>query len=414
MAAGIDVEAVFAARAAQMGVDATVLAAFQAARIRTMGSFAWSSSFQPGQTDEAPFVEMVRRTIGRDADDSELSSLRRLYYECPTLVLSDMRNRVERTEDSKPAKILPAERAARHRAQQARLTGIVLSGPNECSHALIDKVFKMLDDNVLRYIPLDEVTTREQELLGEKKSSDISHQIEADKSGYLKSVHSAAPLPADLNDNLKVKEAFNRRGLAFDQAGLISYDRHQAWVESLFHKLSEQPPPNYRFVSMSQIILADKKLFVRMAEDTRGGIAPAVAQPRPLDVSLDHWRHHNDVLFILSPLAGKGQGKSKSQSLHDESEWRPHPYGGKGSKGSKEGKRGKKGKAARPKGGKTLDLPPGCVAATPEGRRICFGFNRPASCPSGSASGSECIRGAHICGKCFGAHAAYECTRAGA
>ena len=399
-----------------MGVAQEILDYFVIARIKTMGAFAWSSAFQPGQPDETPFLELVRRVIGRNADDAELSSLRRLYYESHTLSISDMRNRVERTDDSKPSKILPAERASRHTAQQARISGIVLSGPNECSHSLIDKIFQMLEDNVLRYIPLDEATTREQELMGEKKASDVSRQIEETKDGFLKSVITGNNLPADLDNDLKIKEAFTRRGLGFDQAGLISFPVHQAWIESLFHKLSEQPPPNYRRVSMAQVILADKKLFVRMAEATRAGICPVLGRPRPLDLAMNQWSNHHEVQFLLAPLAGKAGGRGKSRDEAD-TPWREEPYQRtvQGRKGASKGAKGRsKGRGKGNKSGKGVDLPPGCVAATPDGRRICFGFNRVGGCPSNVSPGSDCIRGSHICGKCFANHSAANCTHGSA
>lgn len=416
MAAGIESTAVFRARALQVGVSVDILDLFAVSGVSTMGSFAFCSAFQPGNPDETAFVAVVERMLTRPALVGEMANIRRLYYESHTVLLAEMKGRVERTEDSKPTKLMPAERASRHAQQQARISGLVLSGPYECSHSLVDKIFQMLDDNVLRYLPLDELTTREQELMGERKDSDITRSIQENKEGLLKAVWSQAAVTAELGNDLKIKEALCRRGLAFDQANLIGYAVHQEWIEVLFRRLSESPPPNYRSLSMDQIIAADKKLFVRMAEDTRGGIAPSIAGGRPLDAALAKWMSHQDVLYLLSPLqsggARKGKGKSSKMSDAIASD---HPYGGNGKQrgkgGGKQGKKGR-GKGGGKSGGKSFDVPPGCVASTPAGRRICFSFNRPGGCPSGILAGSDCPRGAHICGKmgCFQDHPAYDCT----
>lgn len=406
MATGIQSEAVFRARAVQLDVPVPIMDLFVIAGIKSMGAFAWSSSFQPGQTDETPFITMVETVLGRRATLGEIAALRRLYYESHTVSLSEMRSRVERTDDSRPARLQPAERAARHGDQQARITGLTLSGPYECSHGFIDKVFQMMDDNVLRYISLDEITTREQELMGTKKDADVSRSIEENKDGLLRAVWSSKQPEAELDSDLRIKEAFVRRGLAFDQAGLITFSVHQAWVEDLFHRLAEAAHDHYKPLSMKQVISADKRLFIKMAEDTRSGIVPSPGMPRPLDEAMQKWSIRHEVVFLLSPLPGasnnnKGKGKQTTTAWQDDG-----PYAApKGkTKGKGKGKRSKgkgKGKA------KGFDLPPGCVSSTPDGRRICFAYNRPGGCQTGA----NCTKGAHICGKpgCFGSHPAYDC-----
>lgn len=406
MAAGIESEAVFRARALQLDVPGNIMDLIVGAGVKSMGAFAWSSSFQPGQTDESPFVTMIEGVLTRAPTLGELTALRRLYYESHTVSLSEMRSRVERTDDSRPARLQPAERAARHNDQQQRINGFNLSGPYECSHSFIDKIFQMLDDNVLRYISLDEITTREQELMGTKKDADVTRMIEENKDGLLRAVRSAKEPEAELDSDLRIKEAFIRRGLAFDQAGLLTFAVHQTWVEDIFHRLAEPAPEHYKQLTMKQAISADKRLFIKMAEDTRSGIVPALGQPRPLDDAMKKWSVRHEVVFLLSPLPGgsnqnKGKGKQVFQTWSDDG-----PYAAPKSKGKGKGK-GKKGKVKGKSKGKGFDLPPGCVSSTPDGRRICFSYNRPGGCQAGA----NCNRGAHICGKpgCFGNHPAYDC-----
>ena len=420
MASLVESEAVFRARAIHLGVTVAILDLFRDASITTMGGFAYSSAFQPGNEDETAFIAMTRAVMGRDATIGELSKLRRLYYECHTVALSELRTRVERTDDSKPARIQPAERAVRYEQQQLRLPGIVMKGPYECSRALIDKVFQMLDDNVLKYIPMDELTTRTQEILGDRKDADLPRTIQETRDGFLKSSSSAPQLYADLQDNLKMKEAFYRRALAFDQAGLITFGPHQTWIEELFRRLAEPPLPNYQWLSMGQIITADQRLFIKMAEDTRTGIAVALGQPRPLDVAMVNWTAHADILYLLATLPagskGKGRGKEKGKGKVAD-----HGYNNsqedqgysnraiKKAKGQGKGKWQKQKGKVKGKGKQSFDVPAGCAANTPDNRRICFSYNRPGGCQSGVEPGTTCSKGFHVCGKCFANHPCFDC-----
>ncbi len=60
----------------------------------TLGKFAFSSSYMPGQVDEGPFVRGVLNTLGLQEDDERIAGVRRVVYEEFTTSASEMRRRL--------------------------------------------------------------------------------------------------------------------------------------------------------------------------------------------------------------------------------------------------------------------------------------------------------------------------------
>lgn len=410
---------VFRARAIQMGLTEFVVDAFAARNTATFGSFAFSCSFRPDSPDESVFIDMIKDALQRDPTYGELSGLRRLFFESHAVSMQDMRNRIEKPTDAAPARVMPAERAARYTDQVARLSGIRLVGPLEPSNQLIDMVFALVEENQLKYIPLQSLTSREQELMGEKEDSELKEFAVRMKAGSLAVQEKPNELKADLTSDLKVRFALQRRALAFDQAALITFALHDDWISVLFHRMSESPPSGYLHVSMEQVLRADKKLFVKMAEDCRSNVVAVPGQPRPLDAAMKKYMDHNDVMYLLAPLQGsKPNSSSWVPPAATVLEPRSAPYAtpkakskGKG-KGAGKGGRGKgvKGKSKR-SDYVPATAPPGCVGKTVDGRFICFNYNRPGGCSSNTLVGSSCNKGFHICGRtgCHGDHASFDC-----
>ena len=408
---------VFAARAVQMGIDQPIIDALVARNLATFGQFAYCSSYQTGQPDETPFVEKMVSVLGRNVLDGELSALRRLLFEAQAVSLQDMRNRLEKPSDPTPTRVMPAERAARFDDQVRRLPGLRLAGPLEPSDQLIDAVFALVENNSLKYLPLHKLTSREQELNGEVEDSALKEYSVNVSKGGLSVTQLTEPHRADVSTDLKLRFALQRRALAFDQAGLITFSLHDDWTSMLFHRMSEPAMPNYLQVSIDQALRADRRIFVKMAADCRANIVPIPGNARPLDVSMKRLMDHNDVLYLLSPLAdhrrapqihhdsGKGAGKLDKQSKKQKAKAKAaaaSPYGGKD--------RGKgHGAAAK---GKGKGPPPGCEAKTDDGRFVCWGFNRPGGCSNAAIiPGNSCPRGYHLCGRrgCNGLHPSYDC-----
>ena len=430
----VESKPVFKARAAQIGISDLLVTALDNANICSFGAFAFSCAFQPGGSDETQFVNLVKKVIGRDPSIGELALLRRLFFEAHAVCLQDMRNRVDKSSDAAPTKILAAERAARYEDQVRRLVGFEISGPLEPSHTLIDAVFSMAEANELRYLAIYKLTSREQEMSGENEDEELKEYTIRIRKGDLALREKDLTVRADLTSDLRVRFALQRRALAFDQACLISWEVHDKWISSLFYRMAELPLKGYLPVSLEQCLRADKKLFVKMSEACRSGIVGQPGQPRPLDEAMKKYGDHNDVLYLLAPTMlptipetsssswtnrsspyeskgsskeGKGKGGGKGQG---KGAW---PY--RGGKGHGQGKgKGGKGKG-KGKGGSTFGPPPGCATRTPNGENICFGFNCPGGCGNHSVEpGQWCSRGLHVCGRCFQRHGIYDCPQPGA
>ena len=120
----MDSSAAFCERAKALGLPETSLTKLGDAKLATFGSFAFLSSFQPGSTDEKPFVEALSNVLGSTPEQAELACWRRLYYECHTAAMSDLRVRLERKEDDGPRKLLMPERIERLERAKKSLSGI--------------------------------------------------------------------------------------------------------------------------------------------------------------------------------------------------------------------------------------------------------------------------------------------------
>ncbi len=205
-------------------MSAPVLAALQASDFAIYAELAYSLSFVPCSTDETDFVRSMRTSLARDPTGAELAILRRLVMEAHTFVMADIRSKIERGDDSTPRRLAVPERRVRTEQQANRLgDAISTSGHNEPSYWLIDECEQQREDGVVRWIAPGRCCSRTQELSGEKRSSEFTFNP---KSNTFKSTLGGEPSEkADLSAELMVRQAFRRRSLACDQAGLLSFVR---------------------------------------------------------------------------------------------------------------------------------------------------------------------------------------------
>ena len=87
----------------------------------------------------------------------------------------------------------------------------------------------------------------------------------------------------DLSSDMKVREAFIRRALAYDQCGMISFETLDSWTDKLFRAMDREPPKGYRKVSLDQALAADKELWTLVAESTSAGVAALPDGTQPVD-----------------------------------------------------------------------------------------------------------------------------------
>ena len=388
---GLESKAVFENRALAIGIESSTIQALQSSGLDTFGKYAFSCAYQPGSADEAPLKTLLTEVLGSEPSIAVFAPLRRLYYEAHTLALSEMRSRVERKEDDAPRKLPPPERTVRLERQKLRLGGLKLEGPLLPAHSLVDKVCQQLEDSQLKYVPISECISRDQEMLGVKKMQSIA----LDSNGSLKLHTADSSAKADLTSDLKVREAFMRRSLAYDQCGMVSFETLDQWVDKLFRSMDREPPKGYRKVTLEQVLNADRELWVLVSEYTGSSVAPRADGSKPVEEAINRFKDHPEVAFLLLPLP---HGTSSGSTPHvttlpprsDHEQLRKWPKGGKG-KGSGKGKTdGKFTSTSVP------SLPPGCVRRWGN-KPICINFNG-RGCDFAKA-GKRCRNGFHVCYK---------------
>jgi hypothetical protein len=414
MASSLDSKPFFEARAKAIGLEDHVIKALKSAGVETLAGMAFWCTYQPGTPDDSVLVKAVAEAIQVDpVPPQTMIAVRRLHYESHTMFVADLRQRVVATDEDQPKRIPAAERASRHHDQKQRLPGLIMEGCHECSHSLLDLVMQQYEHDEVRWIPLASCTSREQELAGQKK--DAYFALGSD--GQLKVAPPRITAHADTTSDLKVKQAFTRRGLAYDQSNLIDFHVHAQWVELLFKAMGRSVPDNFSQITVQQCLDADKELFSKLADECRSGIVPLPGNVRPLDVAIKKWMHHPDVSYFILPFARPSGGSSSSTARQTEvstdaqisnrKRKRLEREAAKGAKG-----KGKKGAKAAGKGLIDRRMPENCVNKTKEGKNLCFAFNSPNGCSYGAA-GKSCMRGLHLCARpgCQEAHSAMNCKR---
>ena len=122
----LDSEAAFKERALKVGLTAANHSILEGAGYSTFGSLAFAVSASPNSVTEEEVRDWIRTVFTPQPEHHQVSCLRRLLFEAQALSISDMKNRVEPVNDFVTKKMPVAERLARQKAQEARLTGVHL------------------------------------------------------------------------------------------------------------------------------------------------------------------------------------------------------------------------------------------------------------------------------------------------
>ena len=101
----VDSEAVFKARAQQIGLKEDVIEAMASKGWTTFATFSFSSTYVPGAPDDATFLSKVVGPLLGAEDHRDGPKLRRLVYESYTIMASEMRSRADRSGEEQPKKL---------------------------------------------------------------------------------------------------------------------------------------------------------------------------------------------------------------------------------------------------------------------------------------------------------------------
>ncbi|CAE7837218.1 pol [Symbiodinium sp. CCMP2592] len=381
MTSSVDSAPFFVQRADEISLAKRVVDALKGKGVTTLAQLAFCVG-QPGQVlsqtefDTWSEAMLVGITVG------EKASLRRLILEAQTMLVASLKDLAEPAEHASPKKVGVAERNARMDQLRTQLAGVSLTGQLEPSHALLDMAVQQWESRCLKYI-----------------------------GGKLKVTEAAGMDDRDIEGSLQVLNALRRRGVAYAFARLISWERHEAYVSSLFRYLTKPAQPGYRKVSLRQILRADKLAFSKLSEageDIRADASGTL----PLDAAIGAILHDYDLIVALLPM-GDLDGKGKNANgrggrpgpYSDNAPWKGKNGKGKGGwnfKGSDswtgKGKNTWQAKGKSPKGkgsgaGKPEWLPEGlrfqgASAWNNKGNKVCYGFNL------GTCSDANCQKAA--------------------
>eukprot|EP00973_Karenia_brevis_P028055 3862874-Karenia_brevis.AAC.1 len=142
-------------------------------------------------------------------------------------------------DEPKPKKLPGAERQARLEEVRSELSGLNIVGRLEPSHALVDKMVSMQESGAVRHIPWQELTSRESEVKGVKHEESYN----TDASGHLKLVTGGQECLADTSSETKLRFALQRRGVALQMAGIMTFKAHETIVDWFITELNREALP---------------------------------------------------------------------------------------------------------------------------------------------------------------------------
>ncbi|CAE7514263.1 unnamed protein product, partial [Symbiodinium microadriaticum] len=325
----LDSEVEFKRRALQLGVTASNIDSLIASGFKTFGQFAFSVPYQPGSADESPLVELLTSSLSGEPEAGQLSCLRRLFWESHGLAVRDLRLRQEHGADAVLKKLPTSERVARAEAQKKRLNGLTWSPETEPSHQLVDRFVSMVEEQTVIYIRPELCTSRAQETLQVKQSKTFA----LGSDGQLRLSHKVDDLECSTAGEWKLRMV----------------------------------PKNMKQVSLQQILDADKRLWILLAEEVRGKIVSRPGADPVCDSIIQRLSSSNDVLSYLTP-----QHEIRQPSIP---RWEPYTPRGRGGKGKGKDKDKDKNKASDSSASQ-LSIPEGAHKTTSDGKPLCFLFSR--------------------------------------
>ena len=281
--------------------------ALVAGNISTFAELAFCTPQQPSGINDAVLMQHLNSLLTAPADSALTTVFRRLAFEAQALALQNLKSRLERTNDSEP-KVLPLqEKLERIRRQQQRLGGISFTPHNCPAHSVIDKASQQVDDGVLQYIPLHKCGSRYAESLAAKTHPSL--RFNAD--GHIKVTAKAPEQDCDISSLHLLRAAMQRRALAYDAAGAVSYEALESWAQMLFDKLAAPPLSGWSAPGVQELIS-----WVRLSEHTQAklGQSDPITGHLFTDDAILALSEHPEVVFHFLPTKPSKHSASNQQA----------------------------------------------------------------------------------------------------
>ena len=405
----VDSKAVFQGRARAMGITQAVISDMELKGWSTIATFAFSSGHVPGSRDETLFADQVLIPLLGAANHIHAPLLRRLFFECFTLLSAELKSKVEKGPEEGTRKLADPERRVRFRQLESQVQGLVIVDQWEPAYSLTDVYVDMFEKNTLVYVPWDKCISRPTELLGGRKDS--SWRAGADKS--VREVESITFAKADYSSDFKLYQLLARRGMAIHMAGMMTYAAHDKWVQSLIAEMHREQPAGWNKVSIDQLQRADIELWTRVSEATRDGLQRDARGRLPVEESFTRLMDSPQVRLMLLPTQGRMQPitvdkQNVSRQGHSQQQTQgAQAKSGQGKPQSSSSGQQAVGGVSKAQKRKTKQLnrtKKYGASKTPEGKDICYAFN------GDGCNVSNCAR-EHVCQGCFGRHSKRQCPQ---
>ncbi|CAE7257882.1 unnamed protein product [Symbiodinium sp. CCMP2592] len=287
----------------------------EAKNIKSFRKLAFAIGTPQTAPSEADFQGFASEVFVGAPSLSQVADLRTLHFEATAFVVAVLKEHVTGTEGPEGAqsikRIPPAERRARLSAQQRRLRGLDLTGELCPSHALCDMANTIYETSVMTWISPSKCSKRDAEIQSVSKV-EAKSAISLEKQSLVVVPHE--PAKADTSTELRLQWALMRRGVAFDQCRLLSWDIHQKWVTTLMEAMCEAPPPGYSAIGAAQVVRADRELWTLLARDFPGPYKVSTLGVSPCDAVFERLTTHPRIAQFLLPLRGSGSSSKADMS----------------------------------------------------------------------------------------------------
>ena len=285
--------------------------------ISTFSSLAFSIGTPNQQPTEAAFDQFAQRVFTLPSM-GQTGKLRRLHFEAQTFVLAQLKVAVS-SDPSSAAKKLPVpEKQARIADLKHRLNGVVLEGEKEPAYSLIDLCQTIYDTGNIIWIHPSKRHKRDSEV---KASVKDPKQIVKVESQVLRIENETSTDDADHGTELKLMWCLQRRGFALDMTGVVSWDIHEKWVDTLFRSYASDVSQATRPVTLSQLIKADCEMWTLLAREHHT-VKPDAHGEKPLDIAISRMQHDPRIIIHLMPQPIGRQGAAPSAGVVMEDPWK--------------------------------------------------------------------------------------------
>ena len=313
MASAPDSQPFFEQHALKIGMEQTLLHKFLAGGIKTVSQAAYAAT-PPGQvlTDDK-VTDLCNKLGAHNLSLNQLTVVKRLLFEAQTMSLAHLKASIDQQPESAVRKLPGAERAQRLELQALRLGGLEIRNDLEPAFCVYDAVTTQIEQGSLKYIHPSKVPTRQQELSQSKPAKELT--LDASGNG-LAIQDKSSKVQAQLGTEMATYRALQRRGLAYDLIGVLSFRVHERWLQKAFAHMSTPAPPGYNRPSLQQVLRADRALWLELASRqpqlTRSAANAPAADARCLDKAFEEASSTMDVNFHFMPLV------HAPQQLHDK------------------------------------------------------------------------------------------------